>query len=263
MAKLTWNRVGERIYQTGVDRGVLYPPGGVGVAWNGLTSVSEEASGGDPRAYYIDGYLYSNRASREDFAGTIEAFTYPKEFEICDGTKSVGRGLHFGQQRRRSFGMSYRTIIGNDLAGIRHGYKLHLVYNALAKPTNKSFNTMSDSPDAITFSWSFSTKPMRVAGYRPVPHVVVDSTETQVSLLSALEDIIYGSESTAPRLPAPAELITLFSGWPEMLVVDNGDGTFTVDGPDDVVSVLNSTTFQITSDAATNNGNGTYSVSSL
>jgi hypothetical protein len=263
MTKVVWGQVGDRLYQTGVDRGVLYPLSGTGVPWNGLVGVSESASGGDPKAYYIDGYMYAQRPAREDFQGSIEAFTYPKEFEICDGTRSVGRGLHFGSQRRRHFGMSYRSGVGNDVAGLGYGYKLHIVYNALAAPSQKDYKSTNDNPDVITFNWSFVTRPIRVAGYQPVPHIIVDSSETQPSLMAALEDILYGSATTSPRLPTPSEVITLFSEWPEMVVVDNGDGTFTVDGPDSVVSLLSSTTYQITSDSATNNGNGTFTVSSL
>lgn len=187
---------------------------------------------------------------------------YPKEFEVCDGSKSLGRGLYFGQQRRRPFGLSYRTLIGNDLAGVTHGYKLHIVYNALATPSSKNYVSLNDSPEAITFNWSFTTKPVRVAGHRPVPHIILASNETSPSLLAAVEDILYGSQTSNPRIPTPAELITLFTEWPEMLVLDNGDGTFTVDGPDSVVSILNSTTYQITSDSAVDDGDGTFTVTS-
>jgi hypothetical protein len=263
MTRVVWNRVGERLYQTGVDRGVLYPQGETGVPWNGLISVNESSSGGDPKAYYIDGYMYALRPTREDFQGSIEAFMYPKEFERCDGTKGMGRGLHLGNQRRYPFGLSYRTVVGNDISGESYGYKLHIVYNALANPSSRDYRTISDDPEAITFNWSFSTKPIRVIGHKPIPHIIVDSHETQPSLLVALEDILYGSATTPPRLPTPTEVITLFEEWPEMTVIDNGDGTFTVDGPENVVSLLNSTTYQITSDAAIDGGNGTFTVASL
>jgi hypothetical protein len=263
MAKLVWGRVGKRLYQTGVDRGVLYPQGDDGVAWDGLTAVNETPSGGEIKPYFVDGYIYMHKAAREAMEGTIEAYTYPPEFEACDGTASLGKGLYFGQQRRRSFGMSYRTLVGNDLAGTDYGYKLHLVYNALATPSSKNYATVSDNPEAINFSWNFSTKPIKVAGHRPVPHIIIDSAQSQSSLMIAIEDILYGSSIASPRMPLPSEVITLFSAWPEMKVTDNGDGTFTIDGPDDVVSILNTTTFQLTSSDVTDNANGTFTATSL
>jgi hypothetical protein len=262
MAKLVWDRVGERFYQTGVDRGVLYPQGGSGVAWNGLMSVNESPTGGDPKPFYVDGYKYMNKPAREEFEGSIEAFTYPPEFEVCDGTKPLGRGLYFAQQRRKPFSLSYRTLVGNDLDGVDHGYKLHLVYNALAQPSTKSFASMSNSPEAIGFSWTFSTKPVRVTGHMPLSHLVIDSTTSQSSLMMAIEDILYGSPAAAPRIPAPSEVVTLFSAWPELNVTDNGDGTVTYDGPDDIVSILSNTTFQLNSDGVTDNANGTFTATS-
>lgn len=261
MAKVVWDRVGERLFQTGVDRGVLYPRDQIGVAWNGLTSVSEAPTGGEAKPLYIDGYKYMNKSTREEFEGSIEAFTYPTEFEQCEGTRQLGRGLSLGQQRRKSFGLSYRTKIGNDLSGLEHGYNLNLVYNALATPSTKNFVAVGDTTDPTIFSWSFSTKGIRVPGHLPVMHMTVNSTQTQSSLLIALEDILYGNDLVAPRMPLPSEVITLFAEWPDLLIVDNGDGTFTVDGPDSVISMLNSNTFQITSNSVVVNGN-TYSVSS-
>lgn len=261
MAKVVWDRVGERLFQTGIDQGVLYPQGQNGVAWNGLTSVNESPTGGEAKPFYVDGYKYMNKPTREEFEGSIEAFTYPNEFEACDGTKSLGRGLSLGQQRRKSFGLSYRTKIGNDVSGLDHGYKLHLVYNATAVPSSKAFSAIGANTEPVVFSWSFSTKPIRVAGHRPVPHMTIDSTITQRSLLIAIEDILYGSEIAPPRMPLPSEVITLFAGWPDLRVVDNGDGTFTVDGPDDIVSLLNTTTFQINSESVVIDGQ-TYTVSS-
>jgi len=263
MAKLVWGRVGARLYQTGVDRGVLYPQGASGVAWGGLTAVTETPTGGDAQPFYVDGYKYMNKQAREEMAGTIEAFTYPPEFEACDGTQLIGRGLYFGQQRRKSFGLCYRTQIGNDLDGVNHGYKLHLIYNALAAPSTKNYVTIGDNPEATNFSWSFTTKPIRVPNHLPVPHIIIDSTQSQESLMIALEDILYGSSAASPRMPLPSEVITLFAEWPSMVVTDNGDGTFTIDGPEDIVSILNSTTFQINSTSSVDNGDGTYSVTSL
>src|SRR5690349_9269594 len=239
MAKLVWGRVGKRLFQTGVDRGVLYPQGGTGVAWDGLTSVTESPTGGEAKPLYVDGYKYMNRAGREEMEGSIEAFTYPPEFEACDGTASLGKGLYFGQQRRKSFDLCYRTQVGNDLAGTDHGYKLHLIYNALATPSTKNYATVGDNPEAINFSWSFSTKPVKVSGYRPVPHIIFDSTQSQESLMIAIEDILYGSSLVNARMPTPSEVITLFVGWHELKITNNGNGTFTVDGPDTFVTIVN------------------------
>jgi hypothetical protein len=261
MAKVVWDRVGSRFFQTGVDRGVLYPQGLSGVAWNGLTSVSESPTGGEARPFYVDGYKYMNKPAREEFEGSIEAFTYPTEFEACDGTRSMGKGLFLGQQRKKPFSLSYRTKIGNDVAGLDHGYKIHLIYNALAQPSTKGYSSVGATTDPSVFSWSFSTKPIRVAGHRPVPHIIVDSTTTPSSLMVALEDILYGSSIASPRIPAPSEVITLFAEWPELLIVDNGDGTFTLEGPDHILAMLNTNTFQITSDTVEIDGD-TYTVSS-
>lgn len=262
MTRVIWDPVGERYFQTGVDRGVLYPQTGGGVPWNGLIGVNETPSGGDAKTYYIDGYMYSHRAAQEIFQGSIDAFTYPKEFEACDGTVQLARGLQFTQQRRSSFGLSYRSRVGNDLSGIDYGYKIHLVYNALVTPSERNNKAISDSPEAIEFNWSFTCKPYRLLGYQPIPHVVVDSNETMPSLMAAIEDILYGSDTASPRLPTPSELKTLFEGWPEMVVMDNGNGTFTVDGPPHMVSMLNSTTYQITSPTAIVDGDGPFTVSS-
>lgn len=261
MAKVVWDRVGERLFQTGVDRAVLYPQGVDGVPWNGLTAVNESPTGGEVKPFYVDGYKYMNKSVREEFEGSIEAFTYPNAFEACDGTRSLGRGLYLGQQRKKPFSLTYRTKIGNDVDGIDHGYKIHLIYNATALPSSKGYSSISRDPEPTTFNWSFSTKPIRVPGHRPVPHMIIDSTQTQSTLLTALEDILYGNETAAPRIPLPSEVITLFAEWPELYIVDNGDGTFTVDGPDDIVSMLNTNTFQINSDSVTIDGN-TYTVSS-
>lgn len=262
MTKLAWGTAGERLYETGVDRGVLYPNSGAGVAWNGLIAINETASGGEAKSYYLDGYKYQNRATPEEFQATIEAFTYPNEFEQCNGITSLGYGLFLTQQRRTSFGLCYRTKVGNDVEGDTHGYKLHLIYNALASPTDRKYASISDTPEAMAFSWSITTKPMTMQGHRATPHLIVDTTQITPTLLASIESILYGSADTIPRLPLPSEIITLFTGWPTLQVIDNGDGTFTVYGPDDVVKLINSNTFQITSDTVVNNGNGSFNVTS-
>lgn len=217
MVALTWDKAGERVYETGVDHGVLYIPGADGVynsgfAWNGLVSVSESPSGAEPSPQYADNIKYLNLMSAEEFGATIEAFTYPDEFAQCDGTASPVEGVFIGQQARKTFGLSYRTLVGNDLEGTAYGYKLHLIYGALAAPTEKAYNTVNDSPEAITFSWEVSTTPVEVGeGFKPTASLTVDSTKVSAAAMKKLEDVLYGagSGSTAPKLPTPAEVITI------------------------------------------------------
>lgn len=216
MAVLVWGNVGERYYETGVDRGVLFPLTGDGVPWNGLVSVAEAPSGGEPRPYYLDGFKYLNLATSEEFAATIEAFSAPDEFDKCDGTASIHNGLFLTQQKRESFGLSYRTRIGNDVDGTDHGYKIHLVYNALASPSSRSNSTLNDSPSPITFSWGITTAPPTISGYKPSAHFVIDSRKTPAMLLRQVEDILYGSPTTSPRLPSVSELMTLMVNYVEL-----------------------------------------------
>ena len=217
MTALTWDQVGERLYETGVDHGVLYIPNGSGIydmgyAWNGLTAVTESPGGAEASPQYADNIKYLNLLSSEEFAATIEAFTYPEEFGQCDGTAMPSPGVLLGQQGRKSFGLSYRTRLGNDIDGVDHGYKLHLIYGALAAPSEKAYATINDSPEAITFSWEVATTPVLVAGYKPTSLIVVDSTEVDATDLANLEDILYGDVGVDPRLPLPAEVISLFAG---------------------------------------------------
>lgn len=214
MATLTWDQVGERLYETGVDRGVLYLPDNTGdyvdgYAWNGLTTVTESPSGAESNPQYADNIKYLNLVSAEEFGATIEAFTYPDEFGQCDGTASPEPGIYLGQQGRRSFGLAYRTRLGNDLDGTDHGYKLHLVYGALAAPSEKAYATINDSPEAITFSWEVTTTPVSVDGFKPTALLTIDSTKVDPAALSDLEDILYGTVGDDPRLPLPNEVITL------------------------------------------------------
>ena len=215
MAKLTWDATGERLYETGVKMGVLYvQTGGTypkGVAWNGLTAVTESPSGAEPTALYADDIKYLNLMSNEEFGATIEAYTYPDEFAECDGSASIADGVYIGQQSRKTFGMCYRTVLGNDTENNDHGYKLHLIYGALAAPSEKGYATINDSPEAITFSWEVSTTPVEVTGHKPTASITIDSTKTDPGKLAALEDILYGKESNEPRLPLPNEIITLMS----------------------------------------------------
>lgn len=219
MAQLiTWDAAGQRFYETGVDHGVLYPriadgtyP--IGVAWNGLVSITESPEGAEPNPLYADNIKYLNLYSVEEFKATLEAFTYPDEWSLCDGSVEPVVGVMLGQQARQSFGLSYRTVVGNDVEGAELGYKLHLVYGGMASPSEKAFETMNDSPDAITFSWEISTIPEIVTGYKPTSIITIDSRTADATKLAALEVILYGEDvgPTQARLPLPNEVITLMT----------------------------------------------------
>jgi hypothetical protein len=216
MTELTWDKTGERRYETGVDRGVLFLPDETGdyttgVAWNGLTTVTESPSGAESSPQYADNIKYLNLVSAEEFGATVEAFTYPDEFGQCDGSAEPEPGVYLGQQGRRVFGLCYRTVIGNDLDGTDHGYKLHLVYGALAAPSEKAYGTINDSPEAITFSWEITTTPVPVPGFKPTALLTIDSTKVDSAKLEALEAILYGTADDEPRLPLPAEVLGLIS----------------------------------------------------
>ena len=215
MARLVWDKTGERFYETGVRQGVLYPmvDGAYpkGVAWNGLTAVTESPSGAESTALYADDIKYLNLRSTEEFGATIEAYTYPKEFEECDGSAELAVGVTIGQQPRKSFGLSYRTALGNDVENENHGYKLHLIYGATASPSEKAYATISDSPEAITFSWEVTTVPVNVEGFKPTALLTIDSTKVDPAKLTALEDILYGKAEAEARLPLPDEIATLMA----------------------------------------------------
>lgn len=215
MSALVWDQSSERLYETGVDRGVLYPVTnneyGTGVAWNGLTAVNESPSGAEPSDIYADNIKYLTLRSAETFGATIEAYTYPDEFAECDGSATVATGVTIGQQTRKSFGLCYRTLVGNDTDGQDHGYKLHLIYGCTASPSEKSYQTVNDSPEAITFSWEVSTTPVNVKGHKPTAQLIVDSTKVDKAKLDTLEAQLYGGESSDPKLPTPAEVIAIFA----------------------------------------------------
>lgn len=230
MARLTWSATGQRFYETGVDRGVLYVAGQDGVAWTGLTSVEEAPTGGEARPYYIDGAKFLNIAAAEEFEATINSFFSPPEFGQCDGVSSVQNGLFATQQPRKSFGLAYRTRIGNDVDGTEHGYKIHLVYNALAAPSQRSHATIGDSVEPSAFSWQISTLPPVMTGYKPTSHLVIDSLLTGAETLLAVEDALYGSDGLPPRLLTPNELITMFESFAVFDVVLNVDGSYSANG---------------------------------
>lgn len=216
MAKIVWDEAGKHFYETGVSNGVLYPQSGngtypKGVAWNGLISVSENPSGAEANPLYADNIKYLNLISTEEFGATIEAYTYPDEFAVCDGSAEIAQGVSIGQQNRKAFGLCYKTVLGNDTDGNSLGYKLHIIYNALAAPSEKSYSTINDSPEAITFSWEINTTPIQVAGFKPTASVVVDSTKLESGKLKKLEEALYGTDSDDAKLPLPAEILTLIA----------------------------------------------------
>ena len=218
MSKLVWDKTGERYYETGVKNGVLYiPTEGVyskGVAWNGLTAVTESPSGAEATALYADDMKYLSLYSAEEFGATIEAYTYPDEFAQCDGSGELAKGVSIGQQTRKTFRLCYRTTIGNDTDGNDYGYKLHMIYGCMASPSEKAYATINDSPDAITFSWEVTTTPVSVAGFKPTASITIDSTKADPTKLAALEDILYGKDGepgSEARLPLPDEIKTLMS----------------------------------------------------
>ena len=214
MSTLVWDEVGKRIYESGVSKAVLYVRDGSGaypkgVAWNGLVSVSESPSGAEANPIYADNIKYLNLISAEEFGATIEAYTYPDEFAECDGSIEVGDGVFAGQQSRKVFGLCYKTGLGNDINDLSYGYKLHLIYGAQASPSEKSYQTINESPEAITFSWELTTVPVAVPGFKPTACITIDSTKTDAAKLTALEDILYGKDAAVARMPLPAEIITL------------------------------------------------------
>lgn len=218
MAKLVWDKAGEHFYETGVKNGVLYPIGSTGeyakgVAWNGLTSVTESPSGADANDQYADDIKYLSLRGAESFGGTIEAFTYPDEWLECDGSKSPVKGVSVGQQNRKAFGLAYKTVLGNDVDYNEHGYKLHLIYGATSSPSDRQYQTINESPDPTTFSWEFSTTPVSVdvEGYKPTSCITIDSTTADETKLKALEDTLFGTDEKEPSLPSPTEVLTMFA----------------------------------------------------
>lgn len=228
MSVLVWDQSGQRLYETGVSKGVLYPQNAqtglypAGYAWNGLSGVSESPSGAEATPIYADNIKYLNLMSAEEFAATIEAYTYPDQFAECDGSGALATGVGIGQQVRKPFGLCYRTELGNDLEGVDYGYKLHIIYGATAAPSEKGYSTINDNPEAITFSWEVSTIPVNVTDFKPTASLVIDSTKVAAETLAALEDILYGTAGADPRLPLPDEIKTLFdTGAPSALALSS------------------------------------------
>lgn len=214
MSKLVWDATGDHLFETGVKMGVLYPINNSGVydkgyAWNGLTAITESPEGAEANPMYADDIKYLNIYSAEEFGATIEAYTYPKQFEECDGSAEITTGVIIGQQSRKVFGLCYRTTIGNDVDGNDHGYKLHLIYGAMASPSDKAYSTINDSPEAITFSWEVKTTPINVTGFKPTSSLVLDSTKVSEKAMKAVEDVLYGTDSAEARLPLPDEIVSI------------------------------------------------------
>lgn len=261
MSRISWGDVGSRYYENGVDRGVLYVGEADGVPWNGLTGVTENVTGGAAQPFYIDGEKYLNKAAREEYSSTITAYTYPDQFEACDGTSPVRQGFFATNQKRQPFGLTYRTQVGNDISPTV-GYKIHLIYGALASPSSKSYKTISTEQDPDDFSWTITTLPPAISGFKRTSHFIVDSREIDPTTLSAIEDILYGSDSTSPRLPTVTEIIDLIDTGDHLTVTDNGDGTFSMSAPDAALVMLDINNFQITWDTVVDNGDGTYTATS-
>ena len=216
MSKIVWDKAGEKFYETGVNKGVLYVQDDKGaypkgVAWNGLTAVTESPSGAEATPLYADNIKYLNLMSAEEFGATVEAYTYPDEFAACNGEAALTEGVSIGQQARKTFGMSYVTKVGNDL-NAEAGYKIHLIYGALAAPSEKAYATVNDSPEAITFSWEITTTPAEVTGFKPTATIVIDSTKVEEGKMAAIEAVLYGSESEEARLPLPDEVLSIING---------------------------------------------------
>lgn len=219
MAKLAWDETGERVFETGVSNGVLYPMTtmsgaagyGKGVAWNGLTAITESPSGAEANPLFADNTKYLSLTSAEEFGATVEAYTFPDEFMACDGSAALANGINIGQQSRNAFGLSYKTLIGNDIDGNDHGYKLHLLYGCKASPSERAYQSVNDSPEAITFSWELTTTPVAVSGFKPTACLVIDSTKVDSAVLASIEELLWGTAEKDPSLPTPDEILALIA----------------------------------------------------
>ncbi len=255
MTALAWDQVGDRVFQTGVDHGVLYLPDNSGVPWNGLVSVTEN-SNREVKTFYLDGVKYLEHHVPGDFAAELKAFTYPDEFDEINGL-SASDGVVFHDQAPSRFGLSYRTLIGDDVEGIERGYKIHVLYNLMANPSSIEYGSLADQTDPVVFGWSLTGTPVAIAGRRATCHISIDSTKIHPSLLAIFEERLYGSNDTEPSLPSIVELLT----FDDITIFDNEDGTWTAVGPDELITMLDDTTFQITEANATYLDEDTYEIS--
>lgn len=262
MGTLVWDQPGSRLYERGIDRGVLYPKVGDGVVWNGLSAVETHPTGGTLTAYYIDGAKYAGVESHEEYAASLKAYMYPDEFAECDGTARVHSGLFATQQPRKTFGLSYRTLIGSD-TNPEYGYKIHIVYNVLAEPSDRNHQTLGESNDPLDFSWELSATPPMMPGLKPTAHIEIDTRSSNPSAIADVEAILYGTEEDPPRLPTLAELITVFDTYAVFSVTDNGDGSVTLDGPDSAFVFVDADTVEVTWPSVIPVDDDTYQMSSL
>lgn len=261
MTTLQWDETGERVFEAGVDRGVLYLTDGSGVAWNGLLGVTEKVSGSSQDALYFEGVKYGDHVAIGDFAASLKAYTYPDEFLEFEGLDDVGNGLLVTGQPSGRFGLSYRTKIGNDVEGIDLGYKIHILYNLTATPSDKNYATLTGA-DAIEFEWALTAIPGEIPGYRPTAHLILDSRKMNSLLLSDIEDTLYGTDGTEPRLPSISTLVNFIDSWVIIRITDNFDGTWTAEGPDEYITMLEEDLFQITQANAVYLDPFTYRISS-
>ena len=262
MTALVWDEIGDRVYQAGVDHGVLYLHDGTAVAWNGLTGI-EESSNSERKSFYLDGVKFLENLTPSDFEGKLKAFTYPDEFDSVSGITNVAPGLAYHEQPPKSFNLSYRTQVGNDVEGLDFGYKIHILYNVLAKPEPFGYATLQESGlQAMEFAWSLSGTPAKAPGVRPTVHITIDSRTTPAEILQIIEAKLYGTENTGPSLPPLTEIGEYFGYLGALLIVDHGDGTWSaIDESDTYISMLDDTTFQITGADATYLDPETYEVS--
>jgi hypothetical protein len=264
MTALVWDAIGERMFQTGVDRGVLYLQDGTAVPWNGLTSVEETSSGSSLKSYYLDGVKYLDNILPGDFTGKLKCFTYPDEFDSVNGIVTVSQGLQYYDQPAKSFNLSYRTKVGNDLDGLDHAYKIHILYNVVADPDTFAFPTLKkDSNSPVEFGWTITGTPPKLDKFRPTVHIAIDSEDTPPDLLKSLEDILYGTVDSNPSLPSIFEIADMFGYLGALIIVDHGDGTWSaIDEAGTYISMTDPTTFQIDNADATYLDATTYQISS-
>jgi hypothetical protein len=261
VATIIWDKVGERFFQTGVDRGVLYLNDGGAVPWNGLSSV-EDGSVKEVQSYFMDGVKYLEKITPGEYSGKLKALTYPMEFERINGVEPVAPGLYYHDQPPQDFSLSYRTLLGNDLDGTDYGYKIHILYNLVADPDASVFDSIADPLKPAEFNWSLTGTPPTISKYRPTVHISIDSTLFNEDSLKAIEDILYGTDTTAPRLPSIEEISNFIQLLGSLIIVDNGDGTWTaIDVGDDYITMLDGTTFQIDNADATYLNAITYEIS--
>lgn len=262
MSTITWDGVGERLYETGVSKGVLYQSDGIGVPWNGLTSV-QESSSDQVDSLHFDGTKYEDVVTLGDFSASLKAFTYPDEFLAYEGTLTEQDGFYIASQPKAQFGLSYQTLIGDDVSGIGQHYKIHILYNLTAIPSSKVYETLSLDSQPTEFEWSITSVPERLDNYRPTSHVIFDSRHIDPHLLSDIEDILYGDGTTPAMLPSLKGLVSFVRKWDRFVVVDNGDGTWTATSREEgQIIMINDTTFQITADTAVYISSDTYELSS-